>query len=202
MDNSDYTDFGTENVHPDEKRRRVNTLFDSVASNYDLMNDLMSFGIHRLWKGYAAYISSIKKGDTVLDVAGGTGDMAKRFSRQTGKTGRVYICDVSYEMLHKGRGHLIDSGGFQNIELIQGDAEQLPFKDNQFDLICIAFGLRNVTDKNLALRSMYSKLKFGGQLLIVEFSDLILDILKPVYRSYSDYYIPVLGKYLARDEPS
>ena len=202
MDNSDYTDFGTEYVLPDEKRRRVNDLFDSVAGNYDLMNDLMSLGIHRLWKRYATHLASIRPGDLVLDVAGGTGDMARRFSPRVGKTGRVYICDVSYEMLDMGRNRLIDSGDIDNICITQGDAEHLPFKDNQFDLVCIAFGLRNVTDKQQALHSMYSKLKFGGQLMILEFSQLVVNFLKPGYRSYSDYYIPMLGKFIARDEPS
>ncbi len=202
MDNSEYTDFGNEEVLPDEKRRRVNDLFDSVANNYDLMNDLMSFGIHRLWKRYAAHIANIKTGDKVLDVAGGTGDMAKQFSRRAGKSGKVYICDVSYEMLHMGRDKLTDLGDFKNIEMIQGDAEHLPFKDEMFDLVCISFGLRNVTDKDQALRSMFSKLKYGGQLLILEFSELVLNSLRPVYRGYSDHYIPMLGRYIARDEPS
>ncbi len=202
MGNSEYTDFGIEEVLPDEKRKRVNDLFDSVATNYDLMNDLMSFGIHKLWKRYAVHIAKIKMGDQVLDVAGGTGDMARQFSRRSGKTGQVYICDVSFEMLQMGRNRLFDTGDFQNVEMIQGDAEHLPFKDNMFDLVCISFGLRNVTDKDQALRSMYSKLKYGGQLLILEFSEVSLDMLKPVYQSYSDRYIPILGRYIARDESS
>jgi len=202
MSYSEYTDFGIENIHPDEKRRRVNDLFDSVASNYDLMNDLMSLGVHRLWKRYADHVSNIKLGDVVLDVAGGTGDMARKFTKRVGDQGSVYICDVSYEMLVMGRNRLINSGDYKNIRIIQGDAEILPFRDNQFDIISVSFGLRNMADKQRALASMYSKLKYGGKLLILEFSDLVLNMVKPLYRSYSNYYIPALGKIIARDEPS
>jgi len=202
MNNTEYTDFGIENIHPNEKRKRVNDLFDSVASNYDLMNDLMSLGVHRLWKRYAAHISNVKSGDVVLDVAGGTGDMARKFSQRVGGQGSVYICDLSYEMLAMGRNRLINSGDYKNIEIIQGDAENLPFQDNQFDMISVAFGLRNMADKQQSLASMYSKLKYGGKLLILEFSHLVLNIFKPLYRSYSDGYIPALGKIVARDEPS
>lgn len=202
MSNTEYTDFGIENIHPDEKRRRVNDLFDSVASNYDLMNDLMSLGVHRLWKKYADHVSNINLGDVVLDVAGGTGDMARKFTKRVGDQGSVYICDVSYEMLVMGRNRLINSGDYKNIRIIQGDAETLPFKDNQFDIISVSFGLRNMADKQRALASMYSKLKYGGKLLILEFSDLVLNMVKPLYRSYSNYYIPALGKIVARDEPS
>jgi demethylmenaquinone methyltransferase / 2-methoxy-6-polyprenyl-1,4-benzoquinol methylase len=202
MNQSDYTDFGYKQVLPQEKRKRVTGLFDSVANNYDVMNDLMSFGIHRLWKRYAVHIAELKEGNLVLDVAGGTCDMAKLFSDRVKQTGNVVVCDISHEMITQGRARLLNSGIFNNLRYIQGDAEELPFSDNSFDLVCIAFGLRNVTDKAKALRSMYSKLKYGKQLIILEFSKLSIPLLQIIYEKYSDYCIPWLGKLIASDEES
>ena len=202
MNNNEYTDFGFERVHPGEKRRRVTELFDSVASKYDLMNDLMSMGIHRLWKNFAVHISDIKNKDQVLDIAGGTGDMAKRISKKISDQGNITICDISHEMISTGRDNLIDEGIFEKIRYVQGDAENLPFADNSFDFICIAFGLRNVTDKGKALLSMFNKLKYGKHLMILEFSSVVMKPLRKVYENYSRYCIPALGKYIAEDEAS
>jgi demethylmenaquinone methyltransferase / 2-methoxy-6-polyprenyl-1,4-benzoquinol methylase len=202
MDQFEHTDYGYERVTLDEKRKRVLNLFDAVASNYDLMNDFMSFGAHRFWKQYAAYISGLKQGDKVLDVAGGTGDMACLFATRVGESGTVTICDLSYKMISMGRNRLLDSGLYKSIRYVQGDAENLPFTDNTFDLICIAFGLRNVADKSKALKSMYSKLKYGSSILIIEFSRVVSSRARDIYQKYSDYYIPLLGKVIARDENS
>jgi len=202
MDNNEYTDFGYERVRPGEKRRRVTDLFDNVASRYDLMNDLMSMGIHRLWKNFAVQISDIKKDDQVLDIAGGTGDMAKRLSKKLTDDGSITICDISHEMISTGRNNLIDEGIINRINYVQGDVENLPFADNSFDFICIAFGLRNVTDKVKALSSMYNKLKYGKELMILEFSRVVLKPLEKVYDAYSKYCIPAMGKYIAEDEAS
>jgi demethylmenaquinone methyltransferase/2-methoxy-6-polyprenyl-1,4-benzoquinol methylase len=177
-------------------------LFDNVASKYDLMNDLMSMGIHRFWKDFAVQISELERGNQVLDVAGGTGDMAKRISKKITDEGNITICDISHDMITTGRDRLIDSGIINNIRYVQGDAENLPFADNSFDFICIAFGLRNVTDKKKALSSMYDKLKYGRALLILEFSKVILAPLQKVYDTYSNYCIPEFGKYIAGDEAS
>lgn len=202
MSDAEYTDFGYEQVTPGEKRRRVGELFDSVATRYDLMNDLMSLGIHRFWKRYAVHIAGIRAGDHILDVAGGTGDMARLFCDRVGTAGSVTICDISHEMVCMGRDRLTDSGNAGNIRFVQGDAENLPFIDNSFDFICIAFGLRNVTDKQRALESMYAKLKYGSSIFILEFSRVLIPSLGRIYDKYSDVCIPAMGRYFANDEAS
>jgi len=202
MSQNDFTDFGFEQVSPQEKTKRVYHVFESVADNYDLMNDLMSFGVHRLWKRFAVHLAAPKPGAKILDVAGGTGDLARLYHPRLGANGSIVICDINYEMLSTGRDRLLDKGLDTKISYIQGNGESLPFTDNTFDLISIAFGLRNITDKQRALVSMYEKLKFGGQLLILEFSTVAIPLLQNIYDRYSYECIPLIGKYVARDEPS
>jgi len=202
MNSAEYTDFGYEKVSPQEKKKRVLNLFDSVALKYDLMNDLMSLGSHRFWKQYAVHISGLKQGDKVLDVAGGTGDMTRLIAPRVGDMGNVTICDLSHEMISLGRNRLLDSGIYESVRYVQGDAEDLPFSNNSFDLIFIAFGLRNVADKPKALRSMFSTLKYGSPLIIIEFSKVVLPLFRDLYHKYSDHYIPLLGKVIAKDEKS
>ena len=202
MADSQLTHFGFQTVTPEEKTRRVSQVFSSVAGNYDLMNDLMSAGLHRLWKRYAVHISQIKSGGMVLDVAGGTGDLATLFRRKVGDRGRVVISDINNAMLREGRDRLIDKGFISGIEYVQGNAECLPFAGNTFDCVCIAFGLRNVTDKAMALSSMYDKLMFGGNIIILEFSSLVLPLLAKLYDRYSFDIIPTVGKWVAKDADS
>lgn len=202
MNESELTHFGFQMVTPQEKTRRVSQVFSSVAGNYDLMNDLMSAGLHRLWKRYAVHVSQIKPGDMVLDVAGGTGDMATLFRQKVGDRGRVVISDINNAMLQEGRDRLIDRGFVSGIEFVQGNAEWLPFSGNVFDCVCIAFGLRNVTDKDRALSSMYDKLKFGGKIIILEFSSLVLPVLGKLYDRYSFDVIPAIGRWVAKDADS
>ena len=202
MSQSDFTDFGFEKVTPGEKTRRVNSVFESVAPSYDLMNDLMSFGIHRLWKRYAVQLTRLETGAQILDVAGGTGDMARLYSSRTGVEARIVICDINREMLSVGRDRLIDAGLCKKFSYIQADAENLPFAPNSFDLVSIAFGLRNVTDKSRALVSMYDKLKFGKSIVILEFSRVAIPVLQKLYDNYSSQVIPMMGKYVAGDEAS
>ena len=196
------TDFGFARVRPEEKSRRVQAVFNSVAAHYDLMNDLMSLGIHRLWKRQALHLAHIKPGAQVLDVAGGTGDMARLYRHRVGEQGRVVISDVSHAMLHEGRDRSLDLGMTAGLEYVQANAECLPFADYSFDCIGMAFGLRNVTDKQAALVSMYETLKFGGNLVILEFSTLVLPILKRWYDLYSLKLIPMLGGLIAKDKTS
>jgi len=177
-------------------------VFASVAPRYDLMNDLMSFGVHRLWKRFAAGLVKLKTGTSVLDLAGGTGDMARLFARQTGGSGRIIVSDINHAMLQVGRDRLIDKGYSAGFDYIQADAENLPFADNSFDLVSIAFGLRNVTDKARALDSMYRVLKFGGSVLILEFSRLVIPLFQDIYDRYSYNCIPLLGKMVAGDGES
>ena len=165
----DTTDFGYERVKTVEKAGRVREVFDSVAAQYDLMNDLMSGGLHRLWKRFTIELSAVRPGQTVLDIAGGTGDAAK-FSKLVGADGKVILADINAAMLSVGRDRLIDKGALSNIDVVQADAQFLPFEDNSIDCITIAFGLRNVTDKAKALRSMHRVLKPGGRVLVLEFS--------------------------------
>lgn len=202
MNETDYTDFGFEQVPRREKGRRVYQVFESVAPNYDLMNDVMSLGIHRLWKRYAAHIAGIRPGAQVLDVAGGTGDMARLYARQAGQSGRVVICDINHDMLRTGRDQLLDRGFCRNIAWTQGDAENLPFASGTFDMAGISFGLRNVTDKARSLASMYDKLKYGSPLVVLEFSKVVLPLLKDLYDRYSYRFIPMMGKHIAGDEQS
>ena len=196
------THFGYQQVPRDEKVKKVGAVFDSVASHYDLMNDLMSLGIHRLWKRYTIELSGVRQGQRVLDIAGGTGDLTKRFSRMVGSEGQVVLADINNAMLEVGRQRLIDAGYLGNIEYVQADAEQLPFPDHYFDCISIAFGLRNVTDQPRALASMLRTLKPGGRVLILEFTKPVLPGLKPLYDLYSFTVLPLLGKVIAKDKDS
>lgn len=199
---ADTTDFGFERVAIGDKARRVGEVFSSVSTRYDLMNDLMSLGIHRLWKRYALYLSAARPGQRVLDVAGGTGDMAMLFHRRVGDTGQVLVTDINERMLQQGRNKLFDKGIARGTGYVRADAEHLPFTDNYFDCVCIAFGLRNVTDKAAALRSMYEKTRYGGRLIVLEFSSVVLPLLKKCYDAYSLHVIPWLGKYVTADENS
>jgi demethylmenaquinone methyltransferase/2-methoxy-6-polyprenyl-1,4-benzoquinol methylase len=195
------THFGYETVAVGDKARRVRGVFDSVASRYDLMNDLMSGGLHRLWKHFTIEQAGARRGQAVLDLAGGTGDLAARFSRQVGSDGHVVLADINLRMLEEGRRRLTDKGAAGNLSIAQVDAENLPFAPGSFDCITIAFGLRNVTDKDSALRSMHSVLKPGGKLLILEFSEPAR-ALKPAYDLYSFKVLPALGRLVAGDEAS
>lgn len=202
MVDTDFTDFGYEKVPLQEKQQRVYHVFESVAPRYNLMNDVMSLGIHRLWKRFAAHVSRVRPGAHILDVAGGTGDMARLYAKQTGPAGSIIICDINRDMLVTGRDQLLDEGVCRNIHWTQGNAEDLPFAANTFDLVSIAFGLRNVTDKQRALISMYDKLKYGSPLVILEFSTMVLPSLRDLYDQYSSHLIPLMGKYIAHDEQS
>src|ERR1700685_269435 len=203
MDNSGRkVDFGYEKVAWGDKAERVHSVFRSVAGKYDVMNDLMSFGVHRLWKHFTLSLTGLRPGQCALDVAGGTGDLAAGMLRQVGKTGRVVLSDVNPSMLEIGRDRLLDKGWVGNVECIVADAERLPFEDDAFDCITIGFGLRNVTDKAAALRSMYRVLKPGGQLLVLEFSTPVAPGLKPLYDAYSFKVLPLLGRLVAGDAAS
>ncbi|MGB1301563.1 MAG: class I SAM-dependent methyltransferase, partial [Pseudoalteromonas tetraodonis] len=188
------THFGYKTVAETEKASMVADVFHSVATKYDVMNDLMSFGIHRLWKRQTIASSGIRKGHHVLDLAGGTGDLTAKFSQLVGDTGQVVLGDINSSMLKVGREKLHNLGLVGNINYVQMNAEALPFPDNSFDLITIAFGLRNVTDQNKALRSMYRILKPGGRLLILEFSKPEQELLSKAYDFYSFNILPTMGK--------
>jgi demethylmenaquinone methyltransferase/2-methoxy-6-polyprenyl-1,4-benzoquinol methylase len=198
----DTTDFGFTQVDPEAKAGMVRGVFDSVASRYDLMNDLMSGGVHRLWKRFTIELSAARTGQTILDIAGGTGDLAARFSRLVGPEGQVILADINAAMLEVGRDRLIDKGATGNIEVVQADAQALPFKDNSVDCITIAFGLRNVTDKEIALRSMLRVLRPGGRLLVLEFSKPTSALLGKVYDQYSFQILPAMGQLIAQDADS
>jgi len=200
--NEDKTHFGFQQVPVGEKARRVADVFHSVADNYDIMNDVMSFGVHRLWKRFTLSQTGLGSGQKVLDLAGGTGDLAMKMSSMVGPAGQVVLSDINASMLQRGRQRLIDHGIAGNIEYVQANAECLPFPDNSFDCITIAFGLRNVTDKDRALRSMYRVLKPGGRLLVLEFSKPVAPGLAPVYDAYSFKLLPLMGKLIARDADS
>ena len=197
----DTTHFGYETVAVKDKARRVRGVFDSVAANYDLMNDLMSGGMHRLWKRFTVEQAGVRRGQAVLDLAGGTGDLARKFADRVGRDGHVVLADINASMLREGRRRLTDAGVAGNLSIAQVDAESLPFARNTFDCITIAFGLRNVTDKEAALRSMYEVLKPGGRVLVLEFSRPYGQ-LKPAYDLYSFKVLPALGKLVAGDEAS
>ena len=177
-------------------------VFDSVASKYDVMNDLMSMGVHRLWKKQAIELSGAREGWEVLDLAGGTGDLSLQFARIVGPKGRVVLSDINQSMLHNGRERLVNEGVLGNVEYVQINAEQIPFPDNSFDCITISFGLRNVTDKDKALRAIYKALKPGGRLLVLEFSKPTNEKFRSVYDFYSFNILPVIGKVVANDEES
>ncbi len=196
------THFGFQEIPIAEKARRVGQVFSSVADRYDLMNDLMSLGIHRLWKRFMLSQTGLKAGQMALDVAGGTGDITRGLAKQVGANGRVLLTDINASMLEKGRRRMVDAGVAGNVDYVQADAEHLPFPVNSFDCITIAFGLRNVTRKDTALASMYRVLKPGGRLLILEFSRPTAPGLKPVYDFYSFKVLPQIGKWVARDEAS
>jgi demethylmenaquinone methyltransferase/2-methoxy-6-polyprenyl-1,4-benzoquinol methylase len=195
------THFGFQDVPTEEKARKVRAVFDSVADDYDLMNDAMSLGIHRLWKRAVVDIAGIQPGQHILDLAGGTGDLTRLLAPRTGADGIVVLSDINNSMLSTGRARLLDRGIAGNVDFLQADAEQLPFANNCFDSIFIAFGLRNVTHKQAALESMYRVLKPGGQLLILEFSRPVA-ALKPAYDFYSFNILPRLGRLLAGDADS
>lgn len=199
---SDTTHFGYTDVPTEEKERLVGGVFDSVASRYDIMNDLMSFGIHRLWKRATIDASAVRPGHHVLDLAGGTGDLASQFVDRVGKSGRVVLSDINASMLAEGRKRLENEGKFAPLEYVQANAEDLPFDSNQFDCITIAFGLRNVTNKQRALESMLRVLKPGGRLLVLEFSKPVLPLLDKVYDAYSFTALPIMGRIIANDAES
>jgi len=200
QDNS--THFGFKTVNKTEKASMVADVFHSVAKQYDIMNDLMSFGVHRLWKRFTIDASGVRPGNKVLDLAGGTGDLTAKFSKLVGKEGKVILADINSSMLNVGRDKLRDKGLVQNIEYVQANAEYLPFDDNTFDIITIAFGLRNVTDKDKALASMYRVLKPGGRLLVLEFSKPEHELLNKAYDFYSFNILPKMGELVAKDGES
>lgn len=196
------THFGYQEVPVEEKTDRVAQVFHSVAARYDVMNDLMSFGVHRLWKRLTLERAGVRPGHHVLDIAGGTGDLALKFSRLVGPRGRVVLADINASMLRVGRDKLLDNGVGDNVEYVQANAEALPFADNSFDCITIAFGLRNVTDKDAALRSMARVLKPGGRLLVLEFSKPASAALSRLYDEYSFRVLPRMGEWVAQDGES
>ena len=193
------THFGFDTVDESDKARRVRGVFDSVAPKYDVMNDLMSMGLHRAWKAYTVMVANLREGAQVLDIAGGTGDLALSFARSAGKTGRVVLTDINEAMLRTGRDRLLDAGCA--VDTAVCDAESLPFADAQFDLVSVAFGLRNMTHKELALREMARVLKPMGKLLVLEFSR-VAKPLEKAYDWYSFKVLPKLGQLVARDEAS
>jgi demethylmenaquinone methyltransferase/2-methoxy-6-polyprenyl-1,4-benzoquinol methylase len=196
------TDFGFTQVPVDDKARRVRAVFESVAGKYDLMNDLMSGGMHRLWKRFALSQTHLRAGQRALDVAGGTGDLSAGMAKQVGDQGLVVLTDINPAMLANGRDRMLDKGVVRNLTCSLANAECLPFKSNSFDCVTIAFGLRNVTDKPAALRSMLRVLKPGGQLLVLEFSHPVAPGLKPIYDAYSFAVLPKLGQLVANDAAS
>jgi len=196
------THFGYQTVDVEDKQKKVADVFHSVAAKYDLMNDVMSMGIHRLWKRFTIEMSGVRSGHKVLDLAGGTGDLAAKFADKVGNTGQVILADINQSMLNVGRDKLIDNGYGNKVQFAQVNAETLPFEDNSFDIITIAFGLRNVTHKEKALASMQRILKPGGRLLVLEFSKPEHDWLSKVYDTYSFSLLPAMGKLLVNDSDS
>ena len=202
MQDKSTTDFGYEEIPTADKQRRVGDVFTSVAEKYDLMNDVMSFGIHHLWKRFTLEMCGLRPGHKVLDLAGGTGDLARKQAGMVGSEGQVILADINAAMLQRGRDRLIDAGFVDTVDAIQCNAEILPFADNSFDCITIAFGLRNVTDKGRALASMQRVLKPGGRLCVLEFSRPIYEPLEKVYDFYSFKLLPCMGEIIARDRAS
>ncbi len=195
------THFGYQHVLVEDKARKVAQVFHSVADRYDIMNDLMSFGVHRLWKRVALHLVSAARGQRMLDLAGGTGDLALGLARQVGAEGEIVVCDINRAMLRRGRDWLLDRGVAGNIHYVQANAECLPFPDDHFDGITIAFGLRNFTHQEVALESMLRVLRPGGRVLILEFSKPYRWV-APVYDLYSFKVLPLLGKLIANDSAS
>jgi demethylmenaquinone methyltransferase/2-methoxy-6-polyprenyl-1,4-benzoquinol methylase len=202
MKDENTTHFGFEDVPVNEKAGRVREVFDSVAGKYDLMNDLMSLGIHRLWKRMAIELSGVRLGQRVLDLAAGTGDLSARFSGLVGREGLVVFSDINAAMLTRGRERMVDQGRVANIRYAQADAQQLPFVDDYFDCVTIGFGLRNVTDKQKALDAIYRVVKPGGRLLVLEFSKPVHKPLQKLYDLYSFSLLPKIGKWVTQDEAS
>ncbi len=200
--NKETTHFGYQQVAVGEKVDRVGEVFHSVAHKYDVMNDVMSFGVHRLWKRFTIEKAAPRKGMRVLDLAGGTGDLARKFSRRVGDDGEVVLADINASMLEEGRRSLTDKGVVGNISYAQVNAEYLPFESNSFDIVTIAFGLRNVTDKDAALRSIARVIKPGGKCLILEFSKPTSSTLNKIYDEYSFKLLPMMGKIIANDAES
>jgi len=196
------THFGFKSVPKEQKVAMVADVFHSVAAKYDIMNDVMSMGIHRLWKRFTIDCSGVRPGQQVLDLAGGTGDITALFSKRVGPTGKVVLADINESMLNVGRDKLRDLGLVTNIEFVQANAEALPFADNSFDIVSIGFGLRNVTDKDAALRSIFRVLKPGGRLLVLEFSKPQSEILSKAYDLYSFRILPFMGQLIANDKES
>ena len=196
------THFGFRDVPTGDKQKLVGQVFSSVAGSYDLMNDLMSLGIHRVWKRYFVATAQVRRGDRVLDLAGGTGDIALLLKDRVGDTGSIVLGDINGDMLRVGRDRMVDRGKVAGFEYVQMNAEALPFPDASFDLVTIAFGLRNVTDKDAALREMHRVLKVGGQARVLEFSEVKADWFKPIYDFHSFKVLPRLGKLFANDADS
>ena len=199
---ADTVDFGYAQVPRTEKVSRVRAVFDSVASRYDIMNDLMSFGVHRLWKHFTLAQTGLRPGQAALDVAGGTGDLTLGMAAQVGSSGLVVLSDINASMLTHGRDRILDKGIIAPVDYAVANAERLPFRDASFDCVTIGFGLRNVTDKAAALRSMTRVLKPGGQLMVLEFSKPVVPLLNRVYDAYSFAALPALGKLVANDSES
>ena len=202
MTDEKNTHFGFETVPAQEKAGRVRAVFDSVANKYDLMNDLMSFGVHRLWKRQTVEIAGVRRGQRVLDLAAGTGDLSARFSGLVGPEGLVVFSDINTAMLEQGRERMLDEGRVGNLRYVQADAQHPPFPDDAFNCVTIGFGLRNVTDKQLALNAIYRVLKPGGRLLVLEFSKPTNKPLEKLYDFYSFTLLPKIGKLVAQDEDS
>jgi len=202
MQQKSTTDFGFEEIPAAEKQGRVGAVFTSVAQKYDLMNDVMSLGVHHLWKRFTLEMCGLRPGHKVLDLAGGTGDLALKEARMVGESGQVVLADINAAMLQRGRDRVIDNGFVNRVESVQCNAELLPFADNHFDCITIAFGLRNVTDKAAALASMQRVLKPGGRLCILEFSKPVYQPLEKLYDFYSFKLLPRMGEFIARDRDS
>ncbi|HIF9523150.1 TPA: bifunctional demethylmenaquinone methyltransferase/2-methoxy-6-polyprenyl-1,4-benzoquinol methylase UbiE [Photobacterium damselae] len=196
------THFGFRTVAKDDKAAMVAEVFHSVAAKYDMMNDVMSFGIHRAWKRFTIDCSGARRGQRILDLGGGTGDLTAKFSRIVGEDGQVILADINNSMLKVGRSKLRDIGVVGNVGYVQANAEELPFPDSYFDCITISFCLRNVTDKDKALRSMFRVLKPGGRLLVLEFSKPIVEPLSKIYDAYSFHILPKMGELVANDSES
>ncbi|MBP7392822.1 MAG: bifunctional demethylmenaquinone methyltransferase/2-methoxy-6-polyprenyl-1,4-benzoquinol methylase UbiE [Zoogloea sp.] len=197
--NDKTTHFGFQQVAESEKAGKVRSVFSSVAGSYDVMNDLMSLGLHRLWKAFTVQIAGVRKGDKVLDVAGGTADLSLAFAKKVGSTGQVWLTDINHAMLSVGRDRVVDKGLL--LPVAQCDAEKLPFPDNHFDVVTVAFGLRNMTHKDQAITEMRRVLKPGGRLLVLEFSK-VWKPLAPAYDFYSFKLLPIMGEKVANDAES